>query len=69
MALQPAQRVVCNEAPSTEEGKEEEKEGESTASFIATLSKCPRDLHVLWHEYKFGIGGQKPAKDFSPSEQ
>ena len=69
MALQPAQRVVQNEAPFTEEGKEEEKEGESTAPFIATLSKCPCDFHVLWYEYKFGIGGRNPAKDFTPSEQ
>eukprot|EP00957_Ditylum_brightwellii_P029794 2253460-Ditylum_brightwellii.AAC.1 len=68
MALQPAWRVVRNEAPSTEEGKEEEEEEESTAPSIATLSKCPCDLHVLWHNYKFGISGRKPAKDFTPSE-
>eukprot|EP00957_Ditylum_brightwellii_P080106 6092525-Ditylum_brightwellii.AAC.1 len=65
MALQPAWRVVQNEAPSTEEGKEEE----STSPFIETLSKCPRDHHALWHEYEFGIGGQKPATNFTPSEQ
>eukprot|EP00957_Ditylum_brightwellii_P089653 6827598-Ditylum_brightwellii.AAC.1 len=47
MALQPARRAVRNEAPSIEEGKEEEKEDKSTAPFIATLSKCPHDLSCL----------------------
>eukprot|EP00957_Ditylum_brightwellii_P205187 15342726-Ditylum_brightwellii.AAC.1 len=68
-ALQPAQRVVQNEAPSIKEEQEEEKEEESTVPFIATFFKCPCDLHVLWHKYKFGIGGQKPTKYFIPSEQ
>ena len=39
------------------------------AAYVATLSKCPRDLHVLWNEYKFGIGGRKAAKNFSSSER
>jgi len=25
-------------------------------------------IHALWHEYEFGIGGCKPARDFTPSE-
>ena len=36
---------------------------------IATLSKCPKTLHALWSEYEFGVGGKKPAKDFSPQER
>eukprot|EP00957_Ditylum_brightwellii_P158335 12052341-Ditylum_brightwellii.AAC.1 len=36
------------------------------APFVATLSRCHCDLHTIWHEYEFGIGGRKAAKDFSP---
>jgi len=35
----------------------------------ASLSPLPRTLHALWHEFEFGIGGQKPARDFMASEQ
>jgi hypothetical protein len=34
----------------------------------AVLSKRPKNLHELWHEYTHGIGGNKPAKDFTPQE-
>ena len=30
----------------------------------AELSKNPRSLYTLWHEYEFGIGSRKAAKDF-----
>ncbi|KAG9407882.1 hypothetical protein AC1031_021123 [Aphanomyces cochlioides] len=33
------------------------------------LCKKPRDLYELWHEYEFGIGGNKPAKDFTAKER
>ena len=36
---------------------------------LATLSKQPKCLYSLWDEYVFGIGGRKPAKDFTPSER
>ena len=35
----------------------------------ATLSKCPRNLYVLWQEYEFGLGGRKPAREFTPAER
>jgi hypothetical protein len=35
----------------------------------AILSRCPKTLHALWSEYEFGVGGKKPAKDFSPQER
>ena len=35
----------------------------------AVLSKRPKNLHELWHEYVHGIGGNKPAKDFTPQER
>ena len=36
---------------------------------MATLSPHPKDLFQLWHEYEFGIGGRKPAKQFTVSER
>ncbi|KAG9397783.1 hypothetical protein AC1031_016633 [Aphanomyces cochlioides] len=36
---------------------------------IAKLSKRPKDLFELWHEYELGCGGRKPAKDFTISER
>jgi hypothetical protein len=35
----------------------------------ATLSPNPRTLHLLWHEYEFGISGRKPAKNFTEQER
>ena len=36
---------------------------------VASLSKCPKTLHVLWQEFELGLGGRKPAKDFTPQER
>lgn len=35
----------------------------------ATLSPLPRTIYVLWQEYEFGIGGRKPAKEFTAQER
>ena len=35
----------------------------------ATLSSCPRTLHLLWNEYQFGLGNRKAAKDFTAPER
>ena len=37
--------------------------------FSATLSPHPRDLYTLWQEYEFGIGGRKPARQFTMGER
>ena len=34
----------------------------------ARLCDKPKSLHFLWMEYTVGIGKNKPAKDFTPSE-
>ena len=40
------------------------------SSAPATVLTCnPRDLHTLWMEYEFGIGGRKAAKLFTPAER
>ena len=36
---------------------------------VAKLSKCPKNLHLLWREYEFGLDGQKAAKNFTPEER
>ncbi|KAH9140690.1 hypothetical protein AeRB84_015099 [Aphanomyces euteiches] len=33
------------------------------------LSKRPKDLFELWHEYEIGCGGRKPAKNFTAAER
>lgn len=35
----------------------------------ARLSKRPKDLYELWHEYQLGSGGLKPAKEFTSIER
>lgn len=35
----------------------------------ATLSKHPRTLRELWSEYTIGLGGRKPAKNFTSKER
>ena len=35
----------------------------------ANLTSCPRTLHDLWDEYIVGIGGAKPAKDYTAQER
>jgi hypothetical protein len=35
----------------------------------SSLSPIPRNLHVLWTEYITGIGGRKPAMEFSLHER
>jgi hypothetical protein len=34
-----------------------------------TLSPTPRTLYDLWVEYQTGIGGRKPARDFTAQER
>lgn len=41
----------------------------TSATSNATLSPNPRTLHILWDEYIRGIGGRKPAKDFTRFER
>ena len=35
----------------------------------ARLVDRPKSLHILWNEYMFGSGNNKPAKDFTPEER
>ena len=33
------------------------------------MIECPRTLGVLWTEYEFGLGGNKPAKNSTAHER
>jgi hypothetical protein len=41
----------------------------TTAHTVLRLSKCPRNLWVLWKEWGQGLGGEKPAKAYTPAKQ
>jgi hypothetical protein len=36
---------------------------------VAELSRAPKTIFDVWMEYAFGIGGRKPAKDFTSLER
>jgi hypothetical protein len=63
IALQPVQRVR------REENNNHDQTGMEAVPFVATLSPHPRDLFTLWQEYEFGIGGRKPARQFTVGER
>jgi len=68
LMLAPARRITGN-------GRQRQQEevivrnGVAPPTQPATLSRCPRTLELLWDEYENGIGGRKPAKDFTPRER
>ena len=33
------------------------------------LRRCPKNLYILWAEYESGIGGNKPARQFTREER
>ena len=35
----------------------------------ANLMNCPKDLYILWDEYEAGVGGNKPARQFTAAER
>ena len=43
--------------------------GTPTVNRPATLAKGLKTLELLWDEYQNGIGGAKPARDFTPAER
>jgi hypothetical protein len=61
IAIQPARRRIPN-------GNNNAAAAENEVGLV-TLSRNPRDLHSLWHEYEFGVGGRKAAKLFTAAER
>lgn len=55
---------------------EQQHESEAVAQLVDTeyvdphaILGRPKTLLMLWHEYLFGLGSNKPAKDFTPTER
>ena len=63
IALQPVARRQ-NQQPTTLEIVHQQQ-----TNNLATLSRNPRDLYLLWSEYEFGIGNRKPAREFTAVER
>eukprot|EP00957_Ditylum_brightwellii_P146237 11134762-Ditylum_brightwellii.AAC.1 len=51
MALQPVCHVQQERAAVATVATDSEEEEDGMPSFVATLNRCPRDLHALWQEY------------------
>ena len=51
--------------------REGEAEAQNEDEDVETipLMNCLRTLQILWAEYKFGVGGKKPAKLFTARER
>ena len=63
IALQP---VACRQ---TQQPTTLEIVHQQQTNNLATLSRNPRDLYLLWSEYEFGIGNRKPAREFTAVER
>jgi hypothetical protein len=62
IAIQPVQRVQHG-------ANEGNNNNLAVAEIVAALSPRPRNLHLLWQEYEFGLGGRKPARQFTAIER
>jgi Transcriptional activator of glycolytic enzymes len=51
------------------QGTDPQRQVQQEGTLPATLSPTPRTLAELWEEYQFGIGGRKPAKNWSSTER
>ena len=49
--------------------EEETTEEEIIERMAARLSRCPKTLFNLWHEFQCGLSGCKPVKEFSLAER
>ena len=70
LAMAPAR--VITRAGATEGNDDDNIAGanpQNARSPAASLSSTPRNLYDLWKEYQVGLGGRKPASQFSQSER
>ena len=68
IALQPVQRPAHIGGVDAAVDGGQETDG-MVSRLNATLVKNPRSLHIIWQEYELGIGGRKPAKNFTAAER
>jgi hypothetical protein len=67
IAIAPARPI--NRTGATQDGDNEPPTEGGAVPYVSTLSPTPRTLFDLWTEYEYGIGGRKPAKDFTAAER
>jgi hypothetical protein len=69
--IQPSRRATPHQIQEITERQnlEEARDAPTGPRLISELSKLPKTLFDLWIEYVTGIGGRKPAKDFTPAER
>lgn len=60
--------VGQGENPRANDGRQDNNRGSKVVK-KDLLSSCPKDLNILWREYQFGLGGRKPAKQFTSAER
>lgn len=56
-------------AAANDDGINDDDDENAAAVAPATLSPLPKTLEQLWIEYKFGVGGRKPASLFTAAER
>ena len=61
-------RIISSSDNNTS-GLDNEKSGEISEKYKYSLSRNPKNLSTLWIEYTEGIGGRKPASEFTPSQK
>jgi hypothetical protein len=66
---QGANTGTSQEEAATSENDNDTINAQNHISPNATLSKCPRDLWMLWDKYEHGLEGRKAAKDFNNTER
>ena len=66
ISAQPFCRVVASSSTPPEPNRASNITNTKTT---VKLSGSPPDLFVLWDEYEKGVGGHKPARDYTPAER
>ena len=76
IAAQPIVRAVWSQSSRSNTGNSDENVDRTEGEGVqipqvarARLYKRPQSLYDLWHEYEFGISGNKAAKDFTRVER
>ncbi len=69
IALQPVQCPRNQQPPGGAAAIEPPAGAGVLVANAATLSRNPRTLYLLWHEFEFGIGGRKAAREFTAVER
>ena len=67
LSVSPAQ--IIHQGQTVQRVKTLEQLGNPPADESAVLGSCPKMLFVLWDEWVNGVGGGKPAREFTHQER